>query len=209
MAFNFLGTFTREEVEVLLDFAEDQLQDVGDRIQFLRSQIENLGWIEYEFDAEDNPISYSVTPEKSVLAKYIRTYQFFGGDLLELSVRSRGQWLALAKVEPSLDDQEDYEAGAVEGRNAPQYENLHYDDAVPAITVAKVKDFIRSPIQGKREEWEFRIKKAVDLADQYLEEIILLVRRSSGSETLSDLQTKIEYYLNDREFHSAGLKPRL
>jgi hypothetical protein len=211
MAFNFMGTFSAEQVLSLLDFARKQLPDIDARVAYLQGQINRVGWIQYTLDEERRPESYVIEPENSVLAKYVRSYQFYGGDLLDLSVRSRGQWISYAQEEPDLDSTKVSTAGSLQAAaQVEDVENLHLDDAIPAIAVSKVKEFIRPSIQAKRERYEFKIKKALDLADQYLEEIILLVRRASdGDESLEDLATQIQYYLNEGEFPSAGLKPRL
>lgn len=209
MAFNFLGTFSEEEVQALLSFAEDQLEDVEDRISYLRSNIERVGWIVFERGDDGKPVSYDIQPPNSLLAKYVRTYQFFGGEVLELDIRSRGEWLSFTKGEPNLDDDAEFQGGQVDGQGVSENyaaPNRHYDDAVEAATVAKVKDWVTPAIQGKREEWEYRIKRSIDLVDQYLEEIILLVQRSSGAETLDDLRSKIEFYLSSDEFVGAGRK---
>lgn len=211
MAFNFLGTFSAAEVQALLNFAQAQLPDTEAKIAYLQGQINRVGWIQYTLDASRVPISYVIEPESSLLAKYVRSYQFYGGDLLDLSVRSRGQWISFSREDPSLDSSQANTGGSLEAAAQVQdEENLHADDGVPAIAVSKVKDFITPAIQLKRENYEFRIKKALDLADQYLEEIILLVRRATdGDESLEFLQQQIQFYLNDAEFPSAGRTPRL
>lgn len=211
MAFNFLGTFSAQEVQALLRFAQDQLPDTEAKVAFLQSQINRVGWIQYTLNDQRVPVSYTIEPEASLLGKYVRSYHFYGGDLLDLSVRSRGQWISFTQEDPSLDSNSTSAAGALQGDAQVQdVDNLHADDAVPAIAVGKVKDFIQPVIQAKRERYEFKIKKALDLADQYLEEIILLVRRATdGDESLELLQQQLQFYLNDAEFPSAGRTPRL
>lgn len=212
MAFNFLGTFTAEEVLALLAFAEDQLQDVEDRIAYLKGQITRVGWIQYELNEQRLPVSYTIEPTNSLLAKYVRGYHFYGGNLLDLTILSRGQWISFSQEDPDLNSINTSSAGSLQSINAQVRDvaNLHGDDAVPAIAVDKIKSFMIPAIQAKREDYEFKLKKALDLADQYLEEIILLVRRANnGDETLANLREQIQYYLNDPEFPSAGLKPRV
>lgn len=206
MAFNFLGTFDRSEVETLLEFAESQLEDVPARINYLRSLIERNGWVTFERDEEGRAISYDVRPENSTLSKYIRTYQFYGGSMLDLQIRSRGEWLSYTKGTSEIDGQIQYQGGRIDGDTQGDYyaPNMHKRDSVEAITVSKVKKWIIPSIKMKREEWEFKIKKSIDLVDQYLEEIILLVQRSTGAETLEDLKANIEFYLESDEFVGAG-----
>lgn len=204
MAFDFLGTFTEDELSALLDFAFHQLLDVEPRIQALRSRIDRIGWISFHKDEEGIYQSYSISSEKSQIAKYVRAYEFFGGNMLDIPIRSRGDWLFLTKGEPVLDPNTDFQGGKVDG--ASYNPNTHKNDAVEGIAVSKVKDWMIPSIKAKREEWEFRIKKSVDEADQCLEEIILLIKRHTGSETIEDLRAELEFYLTSPEFSGAGKK---
>lgn len=204
MAFDFLGTFSEEEIEGLLDFAENQLEDVQDRIEHLKSCIERNGWVTFERDEEGNPTSYEVTPDNSMIAKYIRSYHFWGGNLLDLPILSRGEWISLSKGEPDTDSQSPFQGGQIVGSNNYYSPNVHKDDTVESVTVTRVKDWMIPAIKTKREHWEYQIKKSIDLVDQYLEEIILLVQRSTGAETIEDLKAQINFYLNSDEFIGAG-----
>ena len=204
MAFDFLGTFTEEEIKSLLDFAEKQLPDVQAKIEYLRCRIEKIGWITYSIDDSGKRVSYSVDPPDSLLGKYIKTYQFYGGDVLSLNIKSRGQWLHFTKGEATLDSGVEFQGGKVEGEYYSP--NMQHDDGLEAVATSKVKDWCIPVIQGKREDWEFKIKKAIDLGDQCLEEILLLVKRSTGAETLQDIRVRLDYYLTSPEFMGAGKK---
>ena len=208
MAFDFLGTFRRDQIEALFAFADDQLEDFDQRLEYLRINIERVGWLSIERDDESGEVlSYDITPSDSLLAKYVRTFHYYGGTMGDLRIRSRGDWLSFTKGEATLDDAE-FQGGKVQGTDADDdlYEtsSLRRDDAIEAETVKRVKDWMIPSIVAKREEWEFRIKRCVDLTDQYLEELILLVRRHSGAETLDDLKDQINYYLESDEFVGAG-----
>lgn len=208
MAFDFLGTFRRDEIEALFDFARDQMEDFDERLEYLRVNIERIGWLTIERDSETGEVlAYDITPLDSLLAKYVRTFHYYGGSMHDLRIRSRGDWLSYTKGEATLDSAE-FQGGRVQGTDADDdlYEtsSRRRDDAVEAETVKRVKDWMVPSIVSKREEWEFRIKRCVDLTDQYLEELILLVRRHSGAETLDDLRDQINYYLESDEFVGAG-----
>lgn len=204
MAFDFLGTYTEDEITALLVFAETQLQDVDGRLAHLRANVERVGYISMVRNDENNVIDYFISPSGSLLDKYVKAYRFYGGDITKIPVRSRGQWLFFTKGEPDLNQSAEFQGGKVEGA---EYDiNLHYDDGIEAITTSKVKDWCIPTIQAKREDWEYRIRKAVDLCDQYMEEIILLLKRSTGTETLSDLRIQVNHYLSSPEFVGAGKK---
>jgi len=202
MAYDFLGTFKRSQFELLADYAEASLQDVDPRITYLKSEIERLGWIEYEFDEEGRRIDYNIQPPNSQLAKYALAFEYYGGSLTELQIRSRGDWIYITKGEFNLDDAAPYAGGKPSEGNYSEG-SRHYDDTVPGNYVAGVKDWITPKIKRQLEDLEFRIKRTIDLSDQYIEEVVLLVKRSTGAETLEDLRKDIDFFITSEDFHSA------
>jgi len=70
--------------------------------------------------------------------------------------------------------------------------------------VDKYKSWALEAIRKRRENMEFEVKRIVDETDQLILEGILLVKRSTGTETLEDLRQKIEYYIANPEFPDAG-----
>lgn len=205
MAFNFLGTYKEKQIRGLLEFAKKQLEDVDERIDHIRTEVRRNGWLSYEKDGEGNIIDFTITPEDSQLAKYVRSYQFYGGNIEDLNIMSRGQWLYRSKG--SIDANPyggGFQGGEVEG--AEYNDSLRQDDANPANVTSKLKDWMQPSIKKKREDFEYRIKRTIDLVDQHLEEIILLIKRSRGAETVEDLETEIEYFLSEENYHSVGDK---
>jgi hypothetical protein len=201
MAFDFLGTFKRSEFDRLITYAEAQLQYVDPRISYLKSEIDRLGWIEYEFDEEGHRVSYVVRPRNSVLAKYARAFEYYGGNLTDLQIRSRGDWIYMTKGKFSLKQSEPF-AGGVPSEGEYQKGNQSFDDTAPSNTVSKVKDWMIPNIKRRVEDLEFRIKRTVDLTDQHIEEIVLLVKRKSGAETLDDLKQEVAFYVSSEDFPS-------
>lgn len=199
--YNFLGTFTRVEVDALIEFARKSFPQVEGRVASLKASIERLGWIEYERDEEGNRIAYSVYPPQSQIASYIRAFEFYGGNVLDLEIRSRGDWIYITQGAFDLQDGVPFAGGKPsEGKYLKRAGLL--DDATPGIHVAKVKDWV-IPRLKKLEDMEYRIKRTVDLTDQMIEEIVLLVQRTSGAETLDDLRDTINYFLSSPDFPSA------
>lgn len=205
MAFNFLGTYKEEQIRGLLEFAKKQLEDVDERIEHLQGKIQRIGWLSYEEDEEGNVVDFNITPNNSQLEKYVKSYQYYGGDIADLNIMSRGQWLYRSKG--SVDDNPyggGFQGGEIEG--AEYRDNLRADDANSAVITSRVKDWMTPSIRKKREDFEYRIKRSIDLVDQHLEEIILLVKRSEGEETIEDLEDRIEYFLSEENYHGAGKK---
>lgn len=202
--FDFLGTFTEKQSAALFAFAEARLPNVTPRLAFIKSEIERLGWIRYEFNSEGERVNYSIEPVNSMLAKYARAYEYYGGDLTSLQIRSRGDWIYLQKGVWDLDENKAYAGGTPSKTEPYQSGNRHLNDTAPAIAVAKVKDWLIPAIK-RREDLEFRIKRTVDLSDQYIEEVVKLVLRSSGAETIAHLRSEVDLFIASDEFPSAGV----
>jgi len=203
MAFDFLGTFSRSDFAGLFQYAEAHLVNVEPRIEYLKSEIERLGWLEYEFDEEGIRVAYTVRPVNSLLAKYSRAFEYYGGDLTDLQIRSRGDWIFVTKGEFDLSDARPY-AGGKPSEGDYKKSNRHYNDDVPGNYVHSVKEWVLPSIKRRLEDLEFRIKRVVDLSDQHVNEIILLIKRSVGAETLEQLRTDIEYFISSQDFTSVS-----
>ena len=202
MAFDFLGTFKRSEYTDMVRYAEALLPMVVPRIKTLKGTIERLGWVEYEFNEEGERINYTVQPVDSQLAKYVLAYEYRGGSLNDLQIRSRGDWIYITKGTFDLSESTPFAGGRPsEGKFSAS--GIHYeDDTVPATHVARVKDWMVPSIKVL-EDLEFRIKRVVDLTDQCIEEIVLLVKRSTGAETLEALKSDIEFFIASKDFPTA------
>jgi len=203
MAFDFLGTFTRDEILGLLDWVDTRTTEFHGRISHLRREVERLGWIRYSTDNDGNVTGFDVLPKDSLLAKYVRTYLFLGGDPVDLDILSRGNWIHLTKGEWELDSREFQGGNPSHGKYDPP---RAYDDAMSSVAVYKVKETVEAALK-RREGVEFRIKRTVDLLDQYVEEVILLAKRTEGVETIDDLRGRLEFLLDTEDYAAAGKKP--
>lgn len=201
MSHNFLGTFARKDIESLIAFARVSIPTADERIRALKVSIERLGWLEYERDNEGARVSYTIHPPNSQLASYVRTFEYYGGDVLSLELRSRGDWIYITKGTFDLRDGVPFAGGKPSEGHYLKRAGL-LDDATPGIHVAKIKDWV-IPRLKRVEDLEYRIKRTIDLTDQMIEEIVLLVQRTTGSETLDDLQDTINYFLTSSDFPSA------
>lgn len=201
MAFDFLGTFRRSQYEELYAYAEAHLVNVDPRVEYLKSEIERLGWIEYSLDEEGNRVDYQIRPVNSLLAKYARAFEYYGGSLTGLQIRSRGNWIYVTKGEFDLGDSRPYTGGRP-SEGDYKTNNRHYNDDVPGNYIQSTKDWVIPSIKRRLDDMEFRIKRTIDRTDQHINEIVLLVKRSVGAETIEDLKTDIEHFITSDEFTS-------
>jgi hypothetical protein len=200
MAFDFLGTFTASDFGRLLEFARATLPDVDDRITILKAEIEKLGWVSYSFDEQGERVGYQVFPTNSLMARYTRAYEYYGGSLNDLKIRSRGDWIYITKGEFDLREGVPFSGGQPSDGEYSANNGL-YNDATPGIHISKVKDWLIPKIK-KMEDLEYRIRRCVDLTDQKIEEIILLVKRSTGAETIEDLRQTVEFFFTSDDYPS-------
>lgn len=203
MAFDFLGTFSRSQYETLYAYAQAHLVNVDPRIEYLKSEIERLGWIEYEFDEGGVRVNYMVRPVNSQLAKYARAFEYYGGSLTALQIRSRGDWIYMTKGEFDLGDSRPL-TGSAPSEGDYRRVNRHYNDAVPGNHIHSTKEWVLPSIRRRLDDLEFRIKRTIDLTDQHINEIVMLVKRSVGAETIEDLKTDIEFFITSEDFTSVS-----
>lgn len=202
MAFDFLGTFTRSQLEALDAYVQAHLANVAPRIQAIKGEIERLGWLEYEFDEVGNRINYRILPEGSLLDRYALAYTWAGGDINALQIRSRGDWIYLLKGKWDLRENVAY-TGGVPSEGDYRSQGGLYNDQEPGDEVARIKEVISPALKRRLEDAEFRVKRTVDRSDQLIEELVLLLKRTTGSETLEDLVTNLEFMITSEDYPSA------
>jgi len=195
--FDFLGSFTLEEWQALRAFIENQAKGIAPRLAQIRQDLYRLGWIQY-----DQSGGYRVDPEGSSLDRALKAYAAMGGDVMSLRIKSRGAWIYFTRGDFTLEPDASFQGGFL---SDPNYRTArHYDDAQVGLSVDKYKSWALEAIRKRRENMEFEVKRIVDETDQLILEGILLVKRSTGTETLEDLRQKIEYYIANPDFPDAG-----
>lgn len=202
MAFNFLGTFTRPQLDALDAYVRAHVPNVEPRIRAIKGEIERLGWLEYSFNEEGERVDYRVLPEGSVLDRHVLAYTWAGGDLNDLQIRSRGDWIYLTKGEWDLREGVAYGGGLPSEGEYRESGGL-YDDQEPGTEVDRFKEQVRPSLRRRLEDLEFRVKRTVDRSDQLIEELVLLVKRTTGAETLDELRTNLDFMINSPDYPSA------
>jgi hypothetical protein len=199
MAFDFLGTFTSAQLDALEVYARAHLQDVAPRIQALKGEVERLGWVAYQRDATGLRTAYQVQPSASRLAKLTLVYTYAGGSLEDLQIRSRGDWIYLQKGSWDLRENVAYLGGVPSEGNYRSSGGL-YNDQEPGTEVERIKELVVPAMKRRIEGVEYEIKRCVDRSDQLIDEIVLLIKRSTGAETLDDLITNLNFMLASADY---------
>jgi hypothetical protein len=201
MAFNFLGIFSNSQWEELRSFVRSRSKADSLRLSTLRNDIYRQGWIVYtQRDPSTNvPTQYRVEPPESTLARLVSSYEAAGGSILSLNIRSRGNWLFISRGEFSFSFDDNFQGGFPSGTtNLDGYFiNRHLDDGGLAPTLDKYKRWVLPIIRQELEVLEYKIKKCVDLTDQYLIEAIEIYKRVQGTEPLAELESLVENALSN------------
>lgn len=176
MAFNFFGTFTTGQFLKFTVFSKYQEKDINKRIDWLNAELQKIGVFITEYDDNDHPVSFTVTPSDSYAAKLLLAYKVFGGNPeQEMLLRTRDKPVYLKRGTSLGNDPMDTTSG-----QSTEYTNGRTDrggqrfDRDLGIQVWKLKHWQLESIKRKREALEFKIKKALDYSDQLSEEKKLL-----------------------------------
>ena len=194
---DFLGSFTLEEWRSLQEFIEKNAQGIAPRLAQIRQDLYRLGWIAYEDRG-----GYTVQPTGSSLDRALKAYTSMGGSVRNLNIKSRGAWIYFTRGDFNLDPDVTFQGGAL---STGDYRTARrYDDTATSLVIEKYKGWATEAIRKRGENLEFEIKRLVDETDQIVLEGILLVKRSTGTETLETLKTRVEYFIANPNFPDAG-----
>ena len=177
MAFNFYGTFTTGQMNKYMYFSKLQEQDLKKRVAWLSSQLLRVGVFTTEYDEETNfPKSFTVDPGNSYGAKLLLAYKILGGVPEEdMLLRTRDKPVFLTRGTDPNSDPTDFNSGGSNEFTNSRYNRgtLRFDRDL-GIQVEKTRIWQKEVIKRKRENLEYKIKKALDLSDQLQLEIDML-----------------------------------
>jgi hypothetical protein len=174
MAFNFFGTFSTGQLNQLVTFAKVQERDLSDRKNWLSAQLSRNGIFITEYDPQ------TFLPQKfeanvgSYAAKLLIAYKSLGGNperdmLLRTSDKpvylTRGDSMSTNAMG---DPNGGYSDLFTSGRRVRGSQRFDRD---LGVQISKLKYWQLESIKKKREQLEFKIKRALDYSDQLLKEI--------------------------------------
>jgi hypothetical protein len=172
MAFNFYGTFTTGQFNKFMYFSKLQEQDLRKRIAWLDSQLLRVGIFTTEYNENNFPLSFTVSPDYSYGAKLLLAYKILGGVPEEdMLLRTRDLPVYLTRGVDLDSDPENFGSGVSnEYTNGRLNRGTIRFDRDLGIQVQKVKNWQHEVIKRKRENLEFKIKRTLDLSDQLQQE---------------------------------------
>jgi hypothetical protein len=168
MAYNFLGTFSSGQYKELAAFCTTQGKDIQYRINYLEGELRRVGYLTVTFDPATGYIKeVTASPASSLVYKVLNAYTLLGGNpIKELPIRSI--------YEPIFLPQGTASGTSKEWSNKRIVRNSFRYDAYIGILIDNLKSWVLESVGFKREDLEFKLKKLVDLSDQYFMERFVL-----------------------------------
>lgn len=167
MAHEIGGTFTLSQFERFKAYALAQKEQVAARIDHLAAEILRTGNLAFAYSADGTPTDITSDSPHTYCGKLYAAYAALGGDAqYDLQVRSSSQALFLI-------------AGS-ETRSAQLMSNGEVlgvpglADAPSSVIIQKMKSFVASDLQRRRDYLERKMRRALDYVDQMNAEIIEL-----------------------------------
>ncbi len=173
MAFSFFGTFTRAQWYDFKDFATVQRTELEARKRWVDTELIRTGQVSCTYDEDGaNPVSFEASP-KSYIGKLLLAYRMLGGvpenDML---LRTRDQAVFL-KQGIDMYDTPAYSNGRRQ-RGSQRF------DRTLGLAVEAMKKWQLEAVKAKREHLEYKIKRAMDYADQLEQESEMLKELIDG-----------------------------
>lgn len=166
MGFNFQGTFTKTQWRDFSDFTAIQKYELEARKRWIDAELTRTGQVTCVYDDFNMPVSYDASPT-SYIGKLLLAYRMLGGvPERDMLLRTRDQVVFLQRGVDEYDD--------------PPYTNGRQDrgsqrfDRSLCQKIERLKGWQLEIIKSKREIIEYKIKRAMDYADQLSEESKLL-----------------------------------
>jgi seryl-tRNA synthetase len=151
MAFNFLGTLSKPQLDELRNFLEAEIEDVDQQINYLRTELNNLS------RTRDDLLQADINFGGKTINTFVSDNEAVGTKkLTELDTQTN----TVKSSEKNVTTKLPYVAFA----------NLQ-DDSVSASLIEKAKRPFISNIKYKRERLEYKIKKITDAMEQTNETI--------------------------------------
>ena len=188
MAYNFQGTLTATQFARFKIYVRNQVQLIDARIAHLKAERDRIGDLAFAYDSGGLPTAYANDPPMTYCGKLFGAYEALGGDVeFDLQVRSTSQPVFLLKGDETRSPQlmSNGEVLCVGGLS----------DAESALYMQKIRGWVESDLQRRRESLERKIRRAIDYAEQLDTEINELELLKASADTDGSL----EFYIKEMD----------
>lgn len=174
MAYDWLGTFNKSQLDRFLAFARTQLPLVDARIQHLEAEQNRLGTVAFRYD-QGVPKEFIADPAESYLGKLLAAYEVLGGNPFhDLRVRLRTDPVFAIRGSETTPMQFMSNGEVIGARGLA--------DAPSAEIMRQARVWLESTLNGRFDRLERKIRRALDYADELEREITNLKLIKQGVE---------------------------
>ncbi len=197
MAYDWLGTFNRSQIERFLAFARSQLPLVDGRIEHLTAERSRIGSVIFRYQ-NGVPQGFAADPVDSYLGKLLGAYEVLGGNpFIDLRVRLKNDPIFLVKGTETQGPQY-MSNGEVVGAKG-------LSDAPTAELVHEARGWLESTLYSRFDSLERKIRRAMDYADELQSEIATLQVMKLAADATGSLEyiaSQISQFLSDQNYRA-------
>lgn len=172
MAYDWLGTFNKSQLDRFLAFARTQLPLVDARIQHLEAEQNRLGVVSFRYE-QGIPKEFIADPAESYIGKLLAAYEVLGGNPFhDLRVRLRTDPVFAIRGSETTPTQFMSNGEVIGARGLA--------DAPSAEIMRLARGWLESTLIGRFDKLERKIRRALDYADELEREIanLKLIKQS-------------------------------
>jgi hypothetical protein len=198
LAFDFLGTFNKSQLDRLLLFLRSQTSLIEARVNHLESEKMRIGQIIFKHQPDGSIVGYSTEPKDSYIGKLFAAYEALGGDpFRDLDIRLRNDPV--------------YKLSGTE-INAPEKMSNGEVIGAPGLADAQSAEYVRNltswandTLQWRRERLERKIRRAVDYYDELDREVLALGTINMGetfAKSIEGLAKELVNLINAHDYRA-------
>lgn len=202
--FNFFGSPTTEQFQILKEFSDIQKVDLDSRREWLDLQLVKIGKFTTTYTDTDmvpHPESFSATAG-SYADKLLQAYTILGGvPERDMLLRDRDNPVFLTKGPPIQETSTSFVGGFSDiYSNGRRYRGGARFDRDMGLILTRIKKWQFEPIKRKREQLEFKIKRALDYSESLQDEMDLIDEVSgNGRNSLNALVNRVDSFISSNE----------
>lgn len=171
MAYDFFGTFTTAQWLDFKDFVYTQRVELESRLRWLNAELTRIGVFTTDYADDGTPVSF-FAPANTYAGKLLAAFRMLGGvPERDMLLRTRDNPVFLQSGSPISSGGDGH--GTVYTNMRRDRGTDRYDRAL-GLAVGKVKTWNIEAIKLKKENLEYKIKRALDYSDQLQQEVVFI-----------------------------------
>lgn len=197
MAFDFLGTFNKSQLDRFLAFARTQLPLIDARIQHLSAELVRVGSVSFRYE-QGVPKEFVADSTDSYLGKLLTAYEVQGGNpFYDLRARTKNDPVYALRGSEATPVQY-MSNGEVIGQRG-------LADATSAELMRSTRTWLNDTVRGRFDRLERKIRRMLDYADELQDEIdnLELIKQAAESEgSFENYATQLTQLISDPNYRA-------